>query len=62
MGCQPGEVVFTSGGTEADNLAVRGVLGARSRGTVVCSAIEHHAVLDPVRPPAVEWCRSTGEA
>ena len=40
----PGEVVFTSGGTEADNLAVRGVLGARG-GTVVCAAGEHHAVL-----------------
>jgi cysteine desulfurase len=47
VGCAPGEIVFTSGGTEADNLAVRGVLGARP-GTVVCSAIEHHAVLDPV--------------
>lgn len=47
VGCAPGEVVFTSGGTEADNLAVRGVLAARG-GTVVCSAIEHHAVLHPV--------------
>lgn len=47
VGCEPGEIVFTSGGTEADNLAVRGVLGVR-RGTVVCSAIEHHAVLHPV--------------
>jgi cysteine desulfurase len=47
VGCQPGEVVLTSGGTEADNLAVRGVLGARP-GVAVCSAIEHHAVLHPV--------------
>lgn len=46
-GCRAGDVVFTSGGTEADNLAVRGVLGARG-GTAVCSAIEHHAVLEPV--------------
>jgi cysteine desulfurase len=47
VGAEPGEVVFTSGGTEADNLAV---LGAHDRhgGVVVCSAIEHHAVLDPV--------------
>lgn len=43
----PAEVVFTSGGSEADNLAVRGVLGARG-GTAVCSAGEHHAVLEPV--------------
>ena len=47
VGCAPGEIVYTSGGTEADNLAVRGVLGARG-GTVVCTAIEHHAVLHPV--------------
>jgi cysteine desulfurase len=47
VGCRPGELVFTSGGTESDNLAVRGVLGARG-GRAVCSAIEHHAVLEPV--------------
>lgn len=47
VGCEPGEVVFTSGGTEADNLAVRGVLGARP-GRVVATAVEHHAVLHPV--------------
>jgi cysteine desulfurase len=52
VGCEPGEVVFTSGGTEADNLAVRGVVSAaRRRGGptgAVCSAIEHHAVLHAV--------------
>jgi cysteine desulfurase len=48
LGCAPGEVVFTSGGTEADNAAVFGV-HRRHGGVVVCSAIEHHAVLDPVR-------------
>jgi cysteine desulfurase len=47
VGCRPGEVVFTSGGTEADVLAVRGALGARI-GTVVCSAVEHPAVLRTV--------------
>lgn len=47
VGCQPGEVVFTGGGTEADNLAVRGVPGAQG-GTVVCAATDHHAVLHPV--------------
>jgi cysteine desulfurase len=47
-GATPGEVVFTSGGTEADNLAVRGVLAARN-GVAVCTAIEHKAVLEPVR-------------
>ena len=48
LGCAPGEVVFTSGGTEADNLAVLGVHG-RVGGTVVTSAIEHDAVLNPAR-------------
>ncbi len=47
VGREPAEVVFTSGGSEADNLAVRGVLAARG-GTAVCSAGEHHAVLEPV--------------
>jgi cysteine desulfurase len=47
LGAQPGEVIFTSGGTEADNLAVFGVT-RRHGGTAVCSAIEHHAVLHPV--------------
>ncbi len=43
----PAELVFTSGGSEADNLAVRGVLRTRG-GIAVCSAGEHHAVLEPV--------------
>ena len=47
LGCRPGEVVFTGGGTEADNLAVRGSHAARV-GVVSCSAVEHHAVLDVV--------------
>ena len=44
LGCRPGEVVFTSGGTEADNHAIFGA----GDGTAVCSAVEHHAVLHPV--------------
>jgi len=46
LGCDPGEVVFTSGGTESDNLAVLGVLGVHGvrPGKVLCSAIEHDAV------------------
>jgi cysteine desulfurase len=53
LGGEPGEVVFTSGGTEADNLAVTGaVIAAREatgRALVACSAVEHPAVLEPVR-------------
>jgi cysteine desulfurase len=47
VGCAPGEVVFTSGGTESDNTAVLGVVAARG-GTAVCPAAEHHAVLHAV--------------
>jgi cysteine desulfurase len=62
LGCRPGEVVFTSGGTEADVHAVSGGLPPRP-GIPVCSAVEHHAVLDPVlalggRTVAVDrWAR-----
>ena len=52
-GARPSEVVFTSGGTEADNLAVKGLYWARraadpARTRVLATATEHHAVLDSV--------------
>ncbi|GAA0417749.1 cysteine desulfurase [Acrocarpospora corrugata] len=47
LGARPSEVVFTSGGTEADNLAIKGVFWARKRARVLVSAVEHHAALDP---------------
>jgi cysteine desulfurase len=47
IGCSPGEVIFTSGGTEGDNTAVLGTV-ARRGGTAVCPAAEHHAVLASV--------------
>ena len=53
FGARPSEVVFTSGGTEADNLAVKGLYWARRktdprRHRVLATSIEHHAVLDSV--------------
>lgn len=48
LGCAPDEVVFTSGGTEADNLAVLGTVAGRP-GSVLVSAVEHRAVLAPGR-------------
>ncbi|MFI1015556.1 cysteine desulfurase family protein [Streptomyces sp. NPDC020965] len=55
LGARPSEVVFTSGGTEADNLAVKGLYWQRrdadpARTRVLASPVEHHAVLD-----AVDW-------
>ena len=52
FGARPSEVIFTSGGTEADNLAVKGLYWARQdvpRRRVLTTAVEHHAMLDSVR-------------
>ena len=58
IGVEPSEVVFTSGGTEADNLALRGVLrgtqGAERGARLVTSAAEHKAVLEPAEALAAE--------
>lgn len=51
IGFEPGDIVFTGGGTEADDLAIDGVLDAVG-GIAVCPATEHHAVLDTVRSRA----------
>ncbi|WP_417233527.1 cysteine desulfurase family protein [Arthrobacter sp.] len=55
VGAHSSEVIFTSGGTESDNLAIKGLYWARTAGApgrrrILCSTIEHHAVLD-----TVEW-------
>ncbi|MGO7983902.1 aminotransferase class V-fold PLP-dependent enzyme, partial [Rhizobium johnstonii] len=48
-GCRPGDVVFTSGGTEADNLAIKGISLASPRGRhLITTPIEHEAVLRSV--------------
>ncbi len=56
LGARPSEVLFTGGGTESDNLAVKGIYWARpQKRRVLASAVEHHAVLD-----AVEWLEQQG--
>ena len=55
LGARPSEVVFTAGGTESDNLAVKGIYWARRdadprRRRIITTPVEHHAVLD-----SVEW-------
>src|SRR5213594_631160 len=45
----PPEIVFTSGGTESDNFAVKGLAGARGRGHLITSQVEHHAILRTCR-------------
>ncbi|MEU2626085.1 cysteine desulfurase family protein [Kitasatospora sp. NPDC007106] len=55
LGARPSEIVLTAGGTESDNLAVKGLYWARrdadpARRRILCSPVEHHAVLD-----AVHW-------
>lgn len=55
LGARPSEVIFTAGGTESDNLAVKGIYWARrdaepQRRRIVTTPVEHHAVLD-----AVQW-------
>ncbi|MFE5309949.1 cysteine desulfurase family protein [Isoptericola sp. NPDC056605] len=52
LGARPSEVIFTGGGTESDNLAIKGIFWGRRRTDarrtrVLVSAVEHHAVLDP---------------
>jgi cysteine desulfurase len=55
LGARPSEILFTAGGTESDNLAVKGIYWARRnadprRRRIIASSIEHHAVLD-----AIDW-------
>lgn len=45
IGAEPQEIIFTGGGSESDNLAIKGLAYAKGRGHIITSCIEHHAVL-----------------
>ena len=54
LGARPTEVIFTAGGTEANNIALKGLAWAQrnadpKRNRLVISSVEHHAVLDPIQ-------------
>jgi cysteine desulfurase len=57
LGCRTSEIVFTSGGTEADNLAIFGVAAAGDH--VITSGVEHHAVLNACKQLEAEGCSVT---
>jgi cysteine desulfurase len=57
LGCKPSEIVFTSGGTEADNLAILGVVRAGDH--VITSTVEHHAVLNSCKHLEAMGCEVT---
>lgn len=48
-GCNRSEVVFTSGGTEANNQAIKGLYWASGKKLIISSPLEHHAVIDPIQ-------------
>ncbi len=61
LGCRPGEVIFTSGGTESNNYAIKGVaLANRGRGDhIITSAVEHPAVVEVCKWLATQGFRLT---
>ena len=49
LNCKETEIIFTSGGSESDNMAIRGIAKKRGSGHIITSAIEHHAVLHTIQ-------------
>ena len=59
LNCDPKEIVFTSGGSESDNLAIVGVAKRKGKGHIITSKIEHHAVLHTVQALEKEGFQAT---
>lgn len=56
---EPSEIIFTSGGTESDNAAIKGVVAATRKKEIITSPIEHHAVIHPAESLKMQGCRVT---
>lgn len=59
IGAEPSEIIFTSGGTESDNAAIKGVVNANRKTEIITSPIEHHAVIHPAESLKMKGCRVT---
>lgn len=59
LGAEPSEIVFTSGGTESDNAAVKGALRATGKKHLISSGVEHHAILHPLENAEKEGVETT---
>lgn len=59
IGAEPSEIIFTSGGTESDNAAIKGVVNATRKTEIITSPIEHHAVIHPAESLKMKGCRIT---
>ena len=59
LNCDPKEIIFTSGGSESDNMAIAGIARKRGKGHIITSKIEHHAVLHTVQALEKEGFEAT---
>lgn len=59
IGAEPSEIIFTSGGTESDNAAIKGVVNATRKTEIITSPIEHHAVIHPAESLKMKGCKVT---
>jgi len=59
IGAEPSEIIFTSGGTESDNTALKGVVAATRKTEIITSPIEHHAIIHPAESLKLQGVKVT---